>query len=182
MGASKVLLTKKQIQSRVRELGQSITYDYAGHELVVVGILTGSFIFLADLVRTIDVPVVIDFMSLSSYGALTESSGEVRILKDLEMPVEGKNVLVVEDIVDTGLTLTYVVEVLKKRRPQSLKVCVLLDKPSRRKTAFVPDYCGFVIPDEFVVGYGLDYAGKYRNLPDIRILELKKSKGQGGDE
>ena len=181
MEPTRVLLTADQIQERVEQLAQSVNADFAGQELVVVGILAGSFIFLADLVRRITVPLVIDFMDLSSYGTSTESSGEVRILKDLEMPVEGKNVLVVEDIVDTGLTLKYVVGVLNKRRPQKLKVCVLLDKPSRRKTDFVPDYCGFTIPDEFVVGYGLDYAEKYRNLPDIRILEPGEVDLQGGE-
>ncbi len=181
MEPTKVLLTADQIQERVGQLAQAVNTEFAGQELVVVGILTGSFIFLADLVREITVPVVIDFMDVSSYGASTESSGEVRILKDIEIPIEGRNVLVVEDIVDTGLTLRHVVEVLKKRRPQKVKVCVLLDKPSRRQTEFTPDYCGFTIPDEFVVGYGLDYAEKYRNLPDIRVLELGTADSEEGE-
>jgi len=166
-----VLLTEDKIKERVKELAQKISKDFAGEPLLVVGILKGAFIFMADLVRNLEMPVVIDFMDVSSYGYSTESSGEVRIMKDLEVPIEGKNVLIVEDIVDTGLTLQYIVSILKKRHPKSLRICAFLDKPSRRKTDVVPDYCGFVIPDKFVVGYGLDCAERYRNLPWVAVLK-----------
>lgn len=166
-----VLLSRKQIEYKVHELAQAISRDFAGEELVVVGILKGAFIFMADLVRWITVPVKLDFMDMSSYGSSTQSSGEVRILKDLETSIAGRNVLVVEDIVDTGLTLKYIVDILNQRHPLKLRICTLLDKPSRRKADMTPDYCGFVIPDYFVVGYGLDYDDKYRNFQDICILK-----------
>lgn len=166
-----VLYPQEAVQARVREIAAQINRDFAGQELLVVGILKGAFIFMADLVRCLEIPVKIDFMDVSSYGLSTESSGEVRIMKDLEEPIEGRNVLVVEDIIDTGLTLKYIIEILQKRRPKSLKICAFLDKPARRKADVIPDYCGFAIPDHFIVGYGLDYADKYRQLPDICILK-----------
>jgi len=165
-----VLISEKEIQAKVDELAETITKDYAGQDLLVVGILKGAFIFMADLVRHIRLPVTVDFMDMSSYGSSTRSSGEVRILKDLEKPIEGKHVLIVEDIVDTGLTLNYIAELLRNRSPKSVRICALLDKPSRRKVDIVPDYCGFTIPDHFVVGYGLDYNDQYRNFRDICIV------------
>jgi len=165
-----VLISEKEIQAKVDELAETITRDYAGQDLLVVGILKGAFIFMADLVRHIRLPVTVDFMDMSSYGSSTRSSGEVRILKDLEKPIEGKHVLIVEDIVDTGLTLNYIAELLRNRSPKSVRICALLDKPSRRKVDIVPDYCGFTIPDHFVVGYGLDYNDQYRNFRDICIV------------
>ncbi|MGI5821747.1 MAG: hypoxanthine phosphoribosyltransferase [Syntrophomonadaceae bacterium] len=167
----KILLSEAEIRSRVEELARAINTDYSGEELLVVGILKGAFIFMADLVRELTIPIAVDFMDMSSYGASTRSSGEVRILKDLETPVEGKNIIVVEDIVDTGLTLSYIAELLRTRNPKSLRICALLDKPSRRKVDITPDYRGFTIPDYFVVGYGLDYNEEHRNYRDICILQ-----------
>lgn len=169
--ADHILYNRDQIEAKVKELGAQISADYQGQELLVVGILKGALIFMADLVRNINVPVSLDFMAVSSYGASTESSGAVRILKDLERSIEGKHVLIVEDIVDTGLTLKYLLENLKARKPASIKVCTLLNKPERRTADIIADYNGFVIPDEFVVGYGLDYAEKYREIPYIFVLK-----------
>lgn len=166
-----VLYTAEEIERTVARLGHEITRDYNGSELLVVGILKGAFIFMADLVRSIDLPLQVDFMDVSSYGSSTVSSGEVRIMKDLEYSIEGKDVLIVEDIVDTGITLHYITEILKKRGPKSVKICCMLDKPSRRNSPIIPDYAGYAIPDDFVVGYGLDYAEKYRNYPAICILK-----------
>jgi hypoxanthine phosphoribosyltransferase len=167
-----ILYSKEQIAARVSELGRQIGKDYAGGDLLVLGILKGAFIFMADLVRQIDeVNLQLDFMSVSSYGASSESSGEVRILKDLDSSVEGKHVLVVEDIIDTGLTLGYIRELLLKRGALSVKLCCFLDKPSRRKGPVTPDYTGYSIPDQFVVGYGLDYAERYRYYPAVCILK-----------
>lgn len=168
---TKTLISEEQIKIRVKELGQEITAAYKDKNIFVVGILKGSVVFLADLIREINVPVQIDFMAVSSYGKSTYSSGVVRILKDLDSDIAGKDLLIVEDIVDTGLTLSYLVENLLSRNPASLKVCTFLDKPSRRKSQINPDYNGYVIPDEFVVGYGLDHDEKYRNLPYIGVLE-----------
>ncbi|MDO7788397.1 hypoxanthine phosphoribosyltransferase [Desulforamulus aquiferis] len=167
----KILLDEAQIKERVLQLGQQISQDYKGESILMVGILKGAMIFLADLVRNIDVTTYFDFMAVSSYGAGTVSSGAVRILKDLDKSIEGRHVIIVEDIVDTGLTLQYLVENMKSRGPASLKICTLLDKPSRRKVDVQIDYNGFSIPDEFVVGYGLDYGEKYRNLPYIAVLK-----------
>ncbi|MHB1127484.1 MAG: hypoxanthine phosphoribosyltransferase [Bacillota bacterium] len=167
----KVLITREQIKQRVKEMGEVISRDYRGQELLVVGILKGAIIFLSDLVREITVPVSLDFMSVSSYGSSAQSSGAVRILKDLEVDVQGRHVLIVEDIVDTGLTLQYLLQNLQSRKPLSLKTCTFLDKPSRRQVEVQLDYNGFPIPDAFVVGYGLDYAGKFRNLPYIAVLK-----------
>jgi len=165
-----LLLTRDQIAQRVREMGRQITEDFAGKDMVVICILKGAAVFFVDLIREIDLPMSMDFMAISSYGSATKSSGVVRILKDLDKPINGKDVLVVEDIVDSGMTLSFLRENLLSRGAKSLKICTLLDKPDRRRVPLHVDYFGFVIPDEFVVGYGLDYAEKYRNLPDIGVL------------
>jgi len=167
----RILLSEEEISRKVKALGKQISEDYAGKELLVIGILKGALIFMGDLVRQITVPVSLDFMAVSSYGTSTESSGAVRILKDIERSIEDKHVLIIEDIIDTGLTLNYLLENLRSRKPASVKVCTLLDKPERRKTQVVADYNGFEIPDEFVVGYGLDYAERYRNIPYIMVLK-----------
>jgi len=164
-----VLFSEDALAARVKELGLQLTHDYAGQEILMIGVLRGAIIFMADLARAIQLPVAFDFMAVSSYGASTTSTGVVRILKDLDEDVEGKNVLIVEDIIDSGLTLNYLLENLKSRNPRSIKICTLLNKPERRKSNVPVDYNGFIIPDHFVVGYGLDYAGKYRNLPFIGI-------------
>ncbi|KAE9633468.1 hypoxanthine phosphoribosyltransferase [Defluviitalea raffinosedens] len=166
-----ILFTEEEIAVKVKELGQQISEDYRGEDLTVVGILKGSNIFMGDLIRKIDIPLSIDFMVVSSYGQSTESSGVVKVLKDLEYSIEGKNILIVEDIIDTGLTLDYLKENLFRRKPKSLKICTLLDKPARRKVDLKVDYVGFEIPDAFIVGYGIDYAEKYRNLPYIAVLK-----------
>lgn len=174
-----VLYNSVELQTKVRELGTSITEEYRGEDLIIIGILKGAFIFMSDLVREIDLPVELDFMDVSSYGASTTSSGEVKIIKDLDHPVQDKHILIVEDIIDTGLTLNYIVEILKKRGPRSVKICCLLDKPSRRKTDIRPDYWGYSIEDNFVVGYGLDYNEKYRNYPAVCILKPSVYRKQG---
>jgi hypoxanthine phosphoribosyltransferase len=165
-----VLLTEEEIQARVRELGVQLTAAYEGLEPVLISVLKGSIVFLADLVRGVELPLSIDIMEVSSYGAATETSGQVRILKDLSNPIEGRHVLVVEDIIDTGLTLNYLLRYLRDKAPASLRICCLLDKPARRLTEIPIDYIGFTIPDRFVVGYGLDYGERYRNLPYIGVL------------
>jgi len=175
---SSILFNEKQIETRVRELGELISRDYSGKNPVVIGILKGSLIFMSDLIRRLTIPLNIDYVAVSSYGRSTDSSGVVRIVKDLDEPIEGRHVLVVEDIVDTGLTLRYLLDNLQSRGPLSVAVCVLLDKPSRRKVDIKPDYCGFEIPDEFVVGYGLDYAENYRNMPFIGILDRSVYEGK----
>ena len=164
------LLSEEQIAARVREMGAEISRDLAGHSVVVIGILRGAFVFCADLLRQMDLPTEVDFMAVSSYGNATESSGVIKIVKDLDTPVEGRHVLLVEDIVDSGLTLQYLKGYLAHQRPASLQVAVLLDKPTRRKTAVDVDYVGFTIPDEFVVGYGIDYAEQYRHLPYVGLV------------
>ncbi|QJW46186.1 hypoxanthine phosphoribosyltransferase [bacterium BFN5] len=166
-----VLISEEKLAARIKELGEQITADYAGKEILAIGVLRGAVLFMADLTRAIKVPVAIDFMAVSSYGAGTSSSGVVRILKDLDEDIEGKHVLIVEDIIDSGLTLSYLLDNIKSRRPASLKLCTLLNKPERRKAEVHIDYNGFTVPDYFVVGYGLDYAEKYRNLPFIGILK-----------
>jgi hypoxanthine phosphoribosyltransferase len=166
-----VMLTAKEIEARIMELASAISNDYRGRKVLVIGVLKGAVIFLSDLVRHLSVPVEIDFMAVSSYGADTNSSGVVRILKDLEQSIKDKDVLIVEDIIDTGLTLNYLYENLQSRGPRSLKVVTLLDKPDRRMVDFIPDYCGFKIPDRFVIGYGLDYDEDYRQLADLRVLD-----------
>ncbi|MHB9098142.1 MAG: hypoxanthine phosphoribosyltransferase [Syntrophales bacterium] len=169
-GDLEVLFPKGIIEERVRELAEQISRDYAGRELLIVGVLNGAFIFMADLIRSLAIPCRVDFVRLASYGSCTVSSGEVRITKDLETPIAGKDVLIVEDIVDTGLTLSRLVDMFRERRPESLRVCALLDKAERRLVPFTADYVGFPIPDHFVVGYGLDYNEKFRFLPDVCVL------------
>lgn len=168
----KVLISEDEIREKLDQMGKAISEDYRDkQQVLMIGVLKGAVIFLSDLVRHIDIPVELDFMAVSSYGTSTESSGVVRILKDLDEEVEGKHIIVVEDIINSGLTLSYLSENLRSRKPASLKICTLLDKPSRRKADISVDYKGFEIPDYFVVGYGLDYAGKYRNLKDICVLK-----------
>jgi hypoxanthine phosphoribosyltransferase len=166
-----VLVTAEDLQRRVRELGAEISSDYADRSLLFVGVLKGAVFFLSDLMRFIDIPVEVDFMAVASYGSATDSSGVVRILKDLDIAIEGRDVLIVEDIVDSGLTLQYLMRNLGSRNPRSLEVCALLTKPERRKVDLPTRYVGFEIPDRFVVGYGLDYAERYRNLPFVAALE-----------
>jgi hypoxanthine phosphoribosyltransferase len=165
-----VLLSSEQVQARVAELGAQMAADYAGRDPVLVSVLKGSIIFLADLVRAMPIPLSIDLMEVSSYGASTESSGQVRILKDLSTPIAGREVVVVEDIIDTGLTLNYLLRYLHDKGPASIRICCLLDKPARRLAEIEIEYRGFTIPDRFVIGYGLDYAERYRNLPYIGVL------------
>jgi hypoxanthine phosphoribosyltransferase len=171
---AEILITEEQIQAKIRELGQLISRDYAGQDLLLICVLKGAISFLADLMREITIPHEIDFMAISSYGASTESSGVVRILKDLDTNIEGRNVLIVEDIVDTGRTLDYITQNLKTRRPKSVRICTLLNKPSRREIDIPLDYVGFEIPNKFVIGYGLDFAEIYRSLPYIGVLKKEK--------
>lgn len=175
------LLTEDEVQTKVQELAIRINRDYAGKELLVIGILRGAFIFMADLVRKLEIPVTVDFIAVSSYGDATKSSGIVRILKDLDESVAGRHILLVEDIVDTGLTLKYLRDHLQARGPASLRVCTLLDKPERRRVDLRPDYNGFTIPDYFVVGYGLDCGQCYRNLPGIYIYTDKEMDNGAGE-
>ena len=168
----KVLLRRAAIQKRVREVAHQITKDFQGQRVHLIGVLKGACIFLSDLVREINLETSIDFIAVSSYGKNKESSGQVRLLKDLDSSIEGLNVIVVEDILDTGITLTYLLRVLEQRKPKSLRIAALLDKPSRRIKEVKADYIGFKIPNDFVVGYGLDYAERYRNLKDVCILTL----------
>ncbi|QSQ08461.1 Hypoxanthine-guanine phosphoribosyltransferase [Koleobacter methoxysyntrophicus] len=167
----RVLITREEISTRIKELGEQITRDYQEKNLLLVGVLKGAVVFMADLMREIRTTVDIDFMDVSSYGSSTESSGVVRILKDLDTDIQGKHIIIVEDIIDSGLTLNYLTKLLQSRNPASIKVCVLLDKPERRDLEVAIHYRGFSVPNEFIVGYGLDYDGKYRNLPDICILK-----------
>ena len=166
-----VLLTKEEIEAVVKELGKKITEDYKGKNLFLITVLKGAVVFLGDLMRAIEIPCEIEFMVLSSYGSGTTSTGSVKIVKDIDLPLEGKDVLIVEDILDTGFTLSFRVDLLKSRNPKSIETCTLLDKPDRRKVEISAKYTGRKIPDEFVVGYGLDYDEKYRNLPFIGVLK-----------
>ena len=168
---SEILLTEPALRDRVAEMGRQLAADYADRDPILVGVLKGSVVFLADLVRQMDIPLSVDLMEVSSYGSGTETSGQVRILKDLKGSIEGRHVLVVEDIIDTGLTLNYLLRYLGDRAPASLRVACLLDKPARRLVEMEIDYRGFSIPDRFVVGYGLDYDERYRNLPYIGVLK-----------
>ncbi|MTI46498.1 hypoxanthine phosphoribosyltransferase [Sporosalibacterium faouarense] len=167
----KILITSEEIESKVKELANGITNDYKDKDLVVIGVLKGAAVFMSDLIKYIDVPLTMDFIAVSSYGRSTESSGVVKMIKDLEESIEGKDVLIVEDIIDTGLTLSYLIENLKSRGPRSVRICTLLDKPERRKVDVKVDYMGFKIPDEFVVGYGIDFAENYRNSPFISVVK-----------
>lgn len=166
-----ILITEEQLANKIKELGHQLSQDYADLNPLVICVLKGSFVFTAELVKRVGIPLEIDFISLSSYGSGTESSGKVRVMKDLDVSVEGRHVLVVEDIIDTGLTMSYFTDVLRRRDAASVKVVTLLDKPERRKTDMKADYIGFTIPDEFVVGFGLDYSEKFRNLPYIGVLK-----------
>jgi hypoxanthine phosphoribosyltransferase len=168
-----VLFTQQEIENRVQQIADELSVEYAGRELLVVGILKGSWVFLADLVRKMTIPVTIDFMTVSSYGASTKTSGVVKIVLDLKCPLENRDVLVVEDILDTGLTLKYIVDNLRTRKPRSLKIATLMDKPDRRRADIKADWVGFKVPDKFVVGYGADYAERFRNLPYIGYIEEK---------
>ena len=167
----KVLLSEEQIAEKVAQIGRQITEDYQDKNLLMVSVLKGSVVFMADLMRAVDCPARIDFMSVSSYGSGTKTSGVVKIVKDLDLNLEGYDLLLVEDILDSGVTLSYLLELLRARRPASVRLCVLLDKPNRRKVPVNIDYRGLEVPDEFIVGYGLDYAEQYRNLPEIGILK-----------
>ena len=166
-----VLLTESDLANKISQIGKSISKDYEGRELILIGVLKGSVMFMADLMKKIEIPCSMDFMAVSSYGNSTKSTGVVRILKDLDFEIEGKDVLIVEDIIDTGVTLKYLVEYLKARKPNSLEICSLLNKQDRRKVDISAKYIGFEVPDFFLVGFGLDYAEKYRNLPFIGILK-----------
>ncbi|MCI8907204.1 MAG: hypoxanthine phosphoribosyltransferase [Angelakisella sp.] len=166
----KILISEEQLAAKVAELGAAISRDYEGKKLMILGVLKGSVVFMADLLRHITIPVEMDFMAVSSYGAGVKTTGVVKILKDLDRLIEGYHVLVVEDILDSGMTLSYLTELLRDRGPASVRIATLLDKPERRKVDIAPDYVGFTVPDEFVVGYGLDYAELYRNLPYVGIL------------
>ena len=169
-GVGEVLIGEEELQARIRSLGAEISADYHGRELLLVGVLKGAVFFMADLMRSISVACEIDFMAISSYGAATDSSGVVRILKDLDINIEGRHVLVVEDIIDSGLTLSYLLRNLESREPASLEICALLTKPERREVDVPVRYIGFEIPNRFVIGYGLDFAERYRNLPYVGIL------------
>lgn len=167
----KILIAEEEVQRKVKELGEQLTKEYDGRFPLAIGVLKGAMMFMADLVKHIDTYLEMDFMDVSSYGNSTVSSGEVKILKDLDTSVEGRDVLIIEDIIDSGMTLSYLVELFRYRKAKSIKIVTLLDKPSGRKADIQVDYVGFIVPDEFVVGYGLDYAEKYRNLPYIGILK-----------
>ena len=175
----RVLFSEEELNKRVSEIAAEINRDYAGKEPMLISVLRGSFVFMADLIRKIEVPCTVDFMSVSSYGRGTTSSGQVQITKDLSDDIEGKDIIVVEDTLDSGNTLSYLLQLLQARKPASMKLCTLLDKPDRRVKEVHVDYTGFTIPDEFVVGYGLDYAEKYRNLPYIGILKPRVYGGEG---
>ena len=167
-----VLLTEEEVNARILEIGNKINEDYQGKEIHMICVLKGGVFFMCELAKRITVPVSFDFMSVSSYGDDTKSSGVVKIVKDLDQPLEGKDVIIVEDIIDSGRTLSYLIEILKQRKPASMRLCTLLDKPDRRERDVKVDYTCFEIPDKFVVGYGLDYAQKYRNLPYIGVVEV----------
>ncbi len=166
----RVLVSKEEIQQAVARLGKQITEDYQDKELFIIGVLKGGFMFMADLVRAINLPLQLDFIAVSSYGSSTKTSGVVRMIKDIDKPLDGKHLLIVEDIIDSGITLKYLKEMFATRGPLSIKVCTIFDKPSRRKVEMIGDYVGIEIPDEYVIGYGLDYDGVYRNLPDLCVL------------
>jgi hypoxanthine phosphoribosyltransferase len=169
-GVEEILIEEPALQARIAELGEEISADYTGRDLLLIGVLKGAVFFMSDLMRRLTVPCEIDFMAISSYGASTDSSGVVRILKDLDINIEGRNVLVVEDIIDSGLTLSYLMRNLEAREPASLEVCALLTKPARREIDVDVRYVGFEIPNRFVIGYGLDFAERYRNLPYVAVL------------
>jgi hypoxanthine phosphoribosyltransferase len=167
----KILLKRNEIATAVGRLASEIKQDYQGKQPLLIGALKGSFVFMADLIRQLDLPLELDFVRLSSYGTARESSGKVRVVQEVKMPVKGKDVLVIEDIVDTGITISFLLDYLKKKQPASLKLCALTDKPSRRRVPVSIDYLGFTVPNKFIVGYGLDFDQRFRNLPDIYTLE-----------
>lgn len=173
-----ILITEKQLQEKIKELGEKLTLEYRGKNPLVICVLKGAAPFMTDLIQEMDIPLEMDFMDVSSYGNSTNTSGEVKIIKDLNTSVEGRDVLIVEDIMDSGLTLNYLVDLFKHRRAKSVKIVTLLDKPDRRAVDLKADLVGFVVPDEFVVGYGLDYAEKYRNLPFIGVLKPEVYRGE----
>ncbi len=174
-GIEGILVSKEVIAEKIGELGSKISWDYMGKDLVMVGVLKGSFIFMADLIRKITIPLETDFIAVSSYGKSTGSSGVVRIIKDMETIITGRHVVIVEDIIDTGLTLDYLKRLLETRKPSSLRICALFDKPGRRKINIKADYSGIEIPDRFIVGYGLDYNGRYRNLEDVCVIKPEEA-------
>ena len=178
MEIERPLISREEIETRMAQMAEEITRDYRDRELIMVGVLKGAFVFLADLARQIELPLRIDFVAVSSYGADTKSSGVVKIIKDLDLEIEGKDVLLVEDIVDTGLTLKYLAGMLQERGPASVEVCALLNKPDARKVDIEVKYCGFDVPPLFVVGYGLDYAERYRQLPFVGVLKEKEGSGE----
>lgn len=167
---AEILFSREQIRERVAEIGRQIDQDYAGEKIVLVGVLKGAAIFLADLARSISVENTFDFVAVSSYGKGQRTSGAVKLIKDLDQPIEGKNVIIVEDILDTGLTLNFLRSLFEQHQPRTLRIAALLDKPSRRVESIDADYVGFTIPNQFVIGYGMDFAERYRNLPDIRLM------------
>ena len=169
-GVQKILITEAELAAKVQEIGAAISRDYQGKKLLLVSVLKGSIVFMADLMRAIDVPLRVDFMSVSSYGSGVKTTGVVKILKDLDQTIEGLDVLIVEDILDSGKTLSYLKGILAARKPASIAIATLLDKPERRQVDITPNYAGFTVPDEFVVGYGLDYSETYRNLPYVGVL------------
>jgi len=169
--SKEILIPRTEILRRVREIGDEISRDYAGEEILAIGVLKGAFIFMADLIRALSIPCQTDFMRAASYGAGSESSGKIVITKDIEIPIDGRNILIVEDIVDTGLTLRHIVDTLKSRNPKSIKVCTFLDKRKRRKVSLEADYVGFTMDDGFIVGYGLDFNEQYRSLPDLYVIQ-----------
>lgn len=168
---SKILITKEEIQQKINEFGYKINNDYKEKDLIMISLLKGSIIFMSDLMRAININCKIDFMSVSSYGLGHKTSGTVKIIKDLDIDIINKDVLIIEDILDSGLTLEYIISILSKRKPKSIKICTLLNKPEKRQVDIIPDYSGFDVPNKFIVGYGLDYAEKYRNLPYIAVLK-----------
>jgi hypoxanthine phosphoribosyltransferase len=170
-GVAEILIDEDELQRRIAELGDEISADYRGRDLLLLGVLKGAVFFMSDLMRRLTIPCEIDFMAISSYGASTDSSGVVRILKDLDINIEGRHVLVVEDIIDSGLTLSYLMRMLESREPESLEICALLTKPERREIDVDVRYTGFEIPNRFVIGYGLDFAERYRNLPYVAVLD-----------
>ena len=167
----RTLVTREELETTVARLGREITEDYRGKNPLLIAVLKGAFVFMADLIRQIDTPCTLDFMAVSSYGSGTESSGRVKIVKDLDTKIEGKDVIIVEDILDSGVTLSYLIPMLQTRRPASIRLCTLFDKPTRRKVPVYADYKGIEVPNEFIVGYGLDYGEHYRNYPEIAVLK-----------
>ena len=166
-----ILISRKKIQQRVKKLAVLVSSDYKNKDPILIGVLNGAFIFMGDLIRHLTIPVRIDFVKVSSYGSTTTSSGKIKLLLDIIQPIKGRNVLIVEDVIDTGLTINHIQKILLRQKPHSIKICTLLDKPNRRKVPVRIDYCGFKIPDRFVVGYGLDFDENYRSLPDIRHIK-----------